>query len=202
MPPLQRRSRQDASRWALVRMKTVMGSDLSLTPSRYSFLRASRSPPWRATPQRREDCLRQPSREQPRDRSVPRDLCRDRPAGTAEGGCVLAMLPEPARRTSELVRVGRHDETRPAVGDHLERTSSIGRREHGLLREEGLERDHPVVLVQRGVVDRETAAVEVGELLFRDTPSEPGPPVEPPLAREPLEALAVGAVAGDHDLEP
>ena len=50
----RRALRQDPSRSALGRMKTVLGSDLRLTPARCSLRRASRSAPLRATSQERQ----------------------------------------------------------------------------------------------------------------------------------------------------
>ncbi len=88
-----------------------------------------------------------------------------------------------------------------SVRDDLERPAGVGRRQHGLLREEGLERHHPVVLVDRRVVDGEAARVQVRELALGDAAREASAPVEAALAAQPLQPLAVRPLARDHELE-
>ena len=61
---------------------------------------------------------------------------------------------------------------------------------------------HPEVLVDGCVVDAEAARVEIGEPLVRDAAGELGAAVQPAVAREPLEPLAVRPVAGDDDAQP
>ena len=87
------------------------------------------------------------------------------------------------------------------VGDDLERPACVRRREDGLLREERLERNHPVVLVHGRVVDGEAARVEVGELGLGHAAREPRAPVQAAVVREPLEPLAVRPVPRDDHLE-
>ena len=112
------------------------------------------------------------------------------------------MAAQPRARTRELVDARCDDEPGLAVVDDVERPTCVGRRQHGLLREERLEGNHAEVLVDRGVVDTEAACVEIGELLVRDPAGELGAAVEAAVARDLLEPLAVGAVAGDHDTQP
>ena len=75
-------------------------------------------------------------------------------------------------------------------------------RDHRLLGEERLVRDHPEVLVHGRVEDRQAARVEVGELLVVDPAGEADAAVEALAARELLEALAVRPVADDDALRP
>ena len=97
--------------------------------------------------------------------------------------------------------VGRDDEPGGAVRDDLERPAGVGRREDRFLGEERLERNHPVVLVDRRVVDGEATRVEIGELGFGHAAREARAPVQPAIARELLEPLSIRPVAGDDDLE-
>ena len=97
--------------------------------------------------------------------------------------------------------LGRGDEPGAAVAHDLERPARVGRRQDGLRGEERLERHHPEVLVDRRVVDGEAAGVERGELRLVGEPGELDAAVETTLAREPLEPLAVGALARDHDAQ-
>ena len=99
--------------------------------------------------------------------------------GATVGRGLVAVLAQPAERPGDLLRVRRDDEPGRAVRDDLERAARVGRREHGLLREEGLERHHPVVLVDGRVVDGEAARVQVGELGLGDPAREPCAPVRP-----------------------
>ena len=96
------------------------------------------------------------------------------------------MLAEPPRGAGELGGVGSGDEPRPTVGDHLERPARVGRRQHGLLGQERLVGDHPEVLVDRRVVDGETACVQRGELGFVDAAGELGAAVQAALVRDRL----------------
>ena len=86
------------------------------------------------------------------------------------------------------------DAARLAVADDVERPAGIGRRHHRLLGQEGLERDHPEVLVDRRVEDRAAAGVEVCQLRLGDAAGEADAPV-----REPLEPLAVRPLARDDE---
>src|SRR3972149_4621402 len=61
--------------------------------------------------------------EQSPDGAIPRDLGSDRSARSAERRCVVAMLAEPARRASELPRVGGHAEPGSATRAALERAA-------------------------------------------------------------------------------
>ena len=107
---------------------------------------------------------------------------------------------QPAARASSSAAGGTTSPVR-SVADDLERAPGVRRRQHRLLGEERLERDHPEVLVHRGVEDREAAAVEVGELLLGHASGEPRATVERASAGERLEPRAVRTVADDHDLE-
>ena len=83
------------------------------------------------------------------------------------------------------------------VAHDLERSAGVVRRDHGLLGEERLVRDHPEVFVDGGVIHGEAPRVEVGEPLVVDPAGELDPPVE--RAGDVLEPVAVGTVADDHD---
>jgi len=72
----------------------------------------------------------------------------------------------------KLDGLGRDDNAGLAVANDLERAAGIGRRDHGLLGQERLVRNHPEVLVDRRVVDGEAARVQVGEPLVVDATRE------------------------------
>ena len=83
----------------------------------------------------------------------------------------------------------------------VERPARVVRRDHRLRSQERLVRPHAEVLVDRRVVDGATARVQLGQLSPLDPALEAHAAVQPVLARETLEPLAVGPVADDHDLE-
>ena len=116
-----------------------------------------------------------------------------RPHACASSPCAGEVRARPR----ELGRLGRDDDAGLAVADDLERAAGVGRRHHRLRGEERLVRHHPEVLVDRRVVDGEAARVEVGEPLVVDAAGELDAAVH--LRREPLEPLAVRALAGDDD---
>jgi hypothetical protein len=78
------------------------------------------------------------------------------------------MLAEEADGPGDRVGARLDDEAGAPVGDDVERAAGIGRGHDRLLREERLVRNHPVVLVDRRVVDGEAACVQVGELGLAD----------------------------------
>ena len=120
-----------------------------------------------------------------------------RPYASASSGCSRRR---PAAR-GELGRVGRgHEPVRPSVTTSSGPPASVVV-STGFSEQERLVGDHPEVLVDRRVVDGEAAGVERGELGLVDPAGELGAPVQPALARERLEPLAVGALAGDHDAQ-
>ncbi len=96
---------------------------------------------------------------------------------------------------------GDDDEPRLTIADDVEWPTRIGCCDHRLLREEALVRPHPEVLVDRRVVDRAAACVEVGETLWAHPPFEAHAAVEATVADDPLEPRSVGPVADDHHLE-
>ena len=89
---------------------------------------------------------------------------------------------------------------RPVLDGHGDPPRVRGRDDR-LLGAVGLVGDHPVVLVDGRVVDGEAGRVELGQLVVADAAGEGGAAVEPALARDRLESLAVGAVACDHDAQ-
>ena len=88
-----------------------------------------------------------------------------------------------------------------AVVHDVERASGVGRRDHGLAREERLVRPHAEVLVDGRVEDRRARRVELREALRADAALEAHATVEPAVVGDRLEPLAVGAVGRDDDVE-
>src|SRR6266508_5434393 len=67
-------------------------------------------------------------------------------------------------------RVG--DEACRAVFDEFERSTRVGRRDDGLAREKGLERDVAIVLIERRKHDGARACVQLDQRLFVDAAGE------------------------------
>ena len=111
------------------------------------------------------------------------------------------MARSPASRSiarRELARrVGRGDEAVLAVADELEHSARVGAGQHRPPRLERLDGDVAVVLVERRVVDGERPRVELDQPLVVDAAQELDALADAELAREALQPLALGPVAGD-----
>ena len=78
---------------------------------------------------------------------------------------LVDVVAQPRYCVRDGARLRGDDEPRLTVEDDVERPTRVGCGDHGLLREEALVRPHPEVLVDRRVVDRAAACVEIGEAL-------------------------------------
>ena len=99
-----------------------------------------------------------PSREQPRDVSVPGHRRGDLAACPAERCASSGWSRSHAAARASSRRVGAATSPVAPSVDDLERPAGVGRRDHRLLGEERLVRDHAEVLVDRRVVDGEAAS--------------------------------------------
>src|SRR5262249_18301168 len=119
------------------------------------------------------------SRQQARDRLVPRDAARDLLAGASPSLRLVDVTAQPRARRCERGRAWLAHQPGTAIGDNLEGAAGIRCRDDGLLREERLVRDHSEVLVDRRVVDGEAARIEIRELLLVHAAGEARAAVEP-----------------------
>src|SRR5664279_5684924 len=134
------------------------------------------------------------------DARVPGDGPRDLATRTAEGPGFVLVRSEPLERSREVFAPRRDDEPGLALAHDVERPTGVRHRDDRLFGEERLVRDEPVILVHRRVVDAEAARIEIGELYVADPAQKRRPAVDAASAGQLLEAVAVGPVAGDHDL--
>ena len=93
------------------------------------------------------------------------------------------------------------DDSGAAIGDDLEGAACVGGRHHRLLGQECLVRDHPEVLVHRGVVDSEAACVQTRELFLVDATGKACTTVEGVPLGNLLEPGPVRSVADDDTPE-
>jgi hypothetical protein len=105
---------------------------------------------------------------------------------------------EPGAGLGERGRRGLDDESRAVVTHNLERTAGVRGRDDRFLGEERLVGNQSEVLIYRRVVDGQAARIEIGELLFRDSPRKARAAVEASLPGKLLQPLAIGPLAGDH----
>ena len=135
-------------------------------------------------------------RQQPVDARIPGDRTRDIAACAAERLRLVDMGAQPRASARDVVAIRCDDEAGLVVAHDVERPACVHGRHDRLLGEERLERDEAVVLVERRVVDAETACVQICELVVGDASRERRAPVEPTVASDFLEAFPIRAVAG------
>src|SRR5689334_4427174 len=95
------------------------------------------------------------------DHAVPRDRLRDAPTGTAEPLGQRAVSGEPVDRRGERRRRRLTHVSVDAITYELERTSSIGRGDHGFGREKRFKRHVSVVFVEGRVYHAQCACVQI-----------------------------------------